>query len=165
MSTEILRPSSTVTNSLTLFGGSGTLHASWDDAMGSGDSDGAKEDGGLAESGEVHLANPTGTPNKSVNWTLRARIRYVNNLPASLDVLVKEGGTTRATFSPTVTSSWATYELSFDPSAIGNANDLRIRVDTAAGGIGDEIQIADVELEIDDTTAASPDRLPMMGVS
>ena len=157
MSTEILRPNSTVSNNFTLFPGEGgppTLHEAWDDAMGSGDGDGAEHPSNFVENGEVHLTDPSGTPNKTVNWTLRARIRYVTSAPDALTIEVVEGAAVRATFSPTVTSSWATYSLSWDPSAVSNTDNLKINVIMAAA-FAANIQVADVELEIDDTPASS----------
>lgn len=167
MSTEVLTPSSTISNSLVIFGG-GTAHEALDDGMGGGDSTGVKEDTGFADSCLVHLSDPTGTPNKTVNWTLKARMRHVGDAPNNKDIILREGGTTRATLTPTTTTSWATYTLSFDPTVItGNSTDLRIEIELAAAiGGGNEVQVADVELLIDNTTsgAAAGTLLPLIGV-
>lgn len=155
MPTETLRPTADVTNSLVIFGGEASLFESWNDLLGSGDATGAEENAGFTENGEVRLNAPVGIPDTSVNWTLFGRARFVDTLPANIDVRLKQGAVQKATFAPTVTASYVDYSLSFDPSLITAFADLRIRVDAAADvNPGDKVQISDVKLVI--ATLADP---------
>lgn len=138
-------------------GGDPTRHEACDDGVGGDDTTGIEQSGVIITSDTVvfTLDNPTGEPNKTVNWTLRTRTRYVDGAPDTLIVKVMEGASTRATHTLTgiVTSSWATYELSWDPSAVVDADDLDISVQMSENL--NTIQVADVELEIDDSPVSS----------
>jgi hypothetical protein len=95
------------------------------------------QDDGLVTVGTVfkcHLSDPVGTPDTSTgpaSWTVRTRAQYANGLPSTFLVTLKQGTTTITSYTPTLTASWATYNLVFDPASITDATDLRFEIDSA----------------------------------
>lgn len=144
------------------------MHQATDDGVGGGDSTGIENLETTTKTALLTMDNPTGTPNKTVNWTLRVRAKYATSTDYTLTVLVKEGGTTRATLvlDTALTTSDATYEESWDPSSVSNADNLDFDVAAAGGAPSGTVHMADFELEIDDTpVTAKVNRLPLLGVS
>lgn len=157
MSTEVLTPDSTVTLDWVIYpseGGDPTAQEATDDGMGGGDSTGIEETSGFQEVAECGLSNPVGTPNLQNDWTLKVRAKHGGTAPVSFTVEVREGATVRHTFSPTLTSSYATYTSVFDPNDAIVTNDLSLHVQGRAGAAS-SINVADWELLIDTTPAVS----------
>ena len=86
---------------------------------------------------EFALTNPVGTPNYgsgAASWTLRMWARSTGIAGGDLDISVYQGGTLKqGPYTHTLTTSYAQYTVLFDPAAINDANDLRIRFAGNAG--------------------------------
>ena len=88
---------------------------------------------------EFDFSNPVGTPNTGSgadSWTLRVRAKHGGAAtPDSFTVAVYEGASLRAgpfDHAAALTSSYQTFSDTFDPAAITNTSNLKLRLVGAA---------------------------------
>lgn len=100
---------------------------------------------------KCHLGDPSGAPDTGsgiASWALRYRAKYVNSPAFAFKVELRQGTELITSSEPTLTASWATYLLLFDPGNVTDPDDLRIWIWALADGSG-FARVTAVELRIE----------------
>lgn len=109
------------------------------------------------QSFEVGLSDVS-DPVSSTGHTFRFRAAYISGTTRSVTAVLKQGTTTIATYSPTITSSFAEYTYTLtagEADSITDYADLRWNFNTGASAfaIESEVQVSWMEFEVPNAPA------------
>lgn len=154
MASEILLPATIIQAGMwTKEGGGAGVVASIDEGCNAPDDETTyidQADDNTFSAFRFHLSDPVGVPDTGsgiASWALRVRLKYVDVAPFAVTVQLRSASGIITEFDPSVSTSYQTRLLLFDPAAIANVNDLRLWI-LALPDAGGSVRVTAADLVI-----------------